>query len=770
MRSGNHTWAATDADDVLSCLETGAILKDVERTTGRVIRVLWCDSGWLEPDEAWCGGQSQVVVIDILDTCAWPEIVPIRKAYELLRSGRWIPSSDPDPFPYAFRHVGQIRKQLQDTYRGARERNARLVHAVADSRPDCFLGSVRVRLVAEAARGHGVSDAVVRKWLRYYWQSGEDENSLWPRRRFCGAPTIEEVLKNRESLPRRRGRRPLDVDLDLKEGEVDYALTSKATQAKLREGFDEFLTEHRGKGDLVTHGKGFPWSEALGSILTKYFRVRNVIRPDRRGTPVLAAVKVRPELLPTVSHLKTAVRADERLSLIIKKLQGQKRFNLKNRIKPGDPRKLALGPGTMFQIDWMLADVYLVSRLDRLPCGRPYVYFVVDHFSRMIVGLYVTFDHPTYATACKALLNAFSDKVAFAARFGMEIKREDWPSEHLCWRLLADNGELAGFESDNLVRLEVCDLANTPPFRGDLKGLVESSFQCANMGTIRWLPGHTRGPRERCAPDQANQSMLTIFEFTRLLIDWVVNWYNPRTLSSYQYTELMVRKDPPPTVPIRLWEWGCRHIGRPRRMPYDELRMRLSTFAEATIKETGLWFEGLCFISKEKAFEEAMFRGGPSGKPVRISYDPDNTHSVFLWPDAADEIPTEVVIAEISRQYDRMTFGEVWLSLEDKGARNRIAARKAIERRSDHRLFAQNEQAKAAQDLAEKHGSLAQRNALAKISDPREERTKEAKAARSNTSTAQGDVLPSPPTRVNSASLNLLSRFKKKDTSTRNEN
>lgn len=46
-----------------------------------------------------------------------------------------------------------------------------------------------------------------------------------------------------------------------------------------------------------------------------------------------------------------------------------------------------LGPGSRYEIDATIADIYLVSDSDRACIvGRPTIYFVVDVFSRMVVG------------------------------------------------------------------------------------------------------------------------------------------------------------------------------------------------------------------------------------------------------------------------------------------------------------------------------------------------------------------------------------------------
>ncbi|WP_164907503.1 hypothetical protein [Clostridium septicum] len=45
------------------------------------------------------------------------------------------------------------------------------------------------------------------------------------------------------------------------------------------------------------------------------------------------------------------------------------------------------GPGSLYQIDATVADVYLVSEFNRnWIIGRPVLYMVLDSFSRMIVG------------------------------------------------------------------------------------------------------------------------------------------------------------------------------------------------------------------------------------------------------------------------------------------------------------------------------------------------------------------------------------------------
>lgn len=123
-----------------------------------------------------------------------------------------------------------------------------------------------------------------------------------------------------------------------------------------------------------------------------------------------------------------------------------------------------LGPGSCFEIDATLADIYLVSDNDRRNIiGRPVVYVVVDVFSRMVAGLYVGLENPSYATAMLALLNALTDKVANCKDHGFEIDYEDWPIVGLPDAIMADRGELFGHQIEALeCAFSVC-IETAPP-------------------------------------------------------------------------------------------------------------------------------------------------------------------------------------------------------------------------------------------------------------------------------------------------------------------
>src|SRR5690625_2196994 len=66
-----------------------------------------------------------------------------------------------------------------------------------------------------------------------------------------------------------------------------------------------------------------------------------------------------------------------------------KEYELKYRPILSNSKSETNGPGTRFQIDATIADIYLVSSLDvNKVIGRPVIYAVLDVYSRIITGLY----------------------------------------------------------------------------------------------------------------------------------------------------------------------------------------------------------------------------------------------------------------------------------------------------------------------------------------------------------------------------------------------
>ena len=139
----------------------------------------------------------------------------------------------------------------------------------------------------------------------------------------------------------------------------------------------------------------------------------------------------------------------------------------------------ANAPGELYQIDSTILDLYIVSELNRdLIVGRPVLYFVIDVYSRMIVGMNVTVENfNSYEGVKGALINSMTSKKKYCRKNGIEISEDEWNVSSIPKRILADRGELLSDNIENAISNLGIIIQNTPAYRGDLKGIVEKSFE-----------------------------------------------------------------------------------------------------------------------------------------------------------------------------------------------------------------------------------------------------------------------------------------------------
>lgn len=75
----------------------------------------------------------------------------------------------------------------------------------------------------------------------------------------------------------------------------------------------------------------------------------------------------------------------------------------------------------VWQIDHTPADVILVDEQDRIPIGKPWITLVIDVFSRMVVGWYISFDPPGALATGLCISNAILPKDGMLGRLGVDF-------------------------------------------------------------------------------------------------------------------------------------------------------------------------------------------------------------------------------------------------------------------------------------------------------------------------------------------------------------
>ena len=325
--------------------------------------------------------------------------------------------------------------------------------------------------------------------------------------------------------------------------------------------------------------------------------------------------------------------------------------------------KQANGPGARYEIDSTVADIYLVSSRDPSQIiGRPTVYLAIDVFSRMITGLYVGMENSSFNTAIQCLSVAIQDKVTFCQSYGLQIQPEDWPIYGLPSAILADRGELIGYQIELLEKNFSVRIENAPPYRSDAKGIVERAFGIIqsrfksydNIGVVSGFKEKKKGGH-----DYRLEACLTLEEFRKIILSCVLLRNNFDILTKYDRSADMPTNLP--SIPLKLWQWGLQHrTGMLRQVDNKSLYVGLLPRTDASLSDKGLKVKGLLYQCLEMHQQGWFIRNTTKSRPkkLRIGFDPYSVNTIYVFFDENKLEYWEAHLSDASRQYQHLTWWE----------------------------------------------------------------------------------------------------------------
>ena len=323
-----------------------------------------------------------------------------------------------------------------------------------------------------------------------------------------------------------------------------------------------------------------------------------------------------------------------------------------------------------YQIDETPADIYLVSKWDRSQViGRPNVYLAVDTASGLIAGLYVGLEAGENAmTAC--LANAAADKVAFCAQYGIEIASTDWPSYGLPSEIISDRGgEFVGDRIEELCIAYGIDCQALPPFRAEEKPLVERAMGLIQDSYKSLLRG--RGVigddvAERWATDYRKQAVLTIDEYTAVVIHCVLALNKGRVLSGIGHLTV----DAPNTT-AELWKWLIEN-GKSTLLEVNEKEVYLRSLPRDSAKVTrkGISHRGMRYVP-DRGEELSV------GDRVTYAYDSSDTSAIYVIKE--DKTMVTCYLAPSSSRYQGCDMTDVSVMRKQEREKVRVARQKESE-------------------------------------------------------------------------------------------
>jgi putative transposase len=278
------------------------------------------------------------------------------------------------------------------------------------------------------------------------------------------------------------------------------------------------------------------------------------------------------------------------------------------------------------EIDHTPLDLFLIDQATGIPCGRPTLTMLIDVYSRMPLGYYLSFDDTSTLAVMRAIRHAILPKRP-AEVVIPELKiNHEWPCYGRFECLVADNG--AEFHSDSVnaacfdlkIRLLFCP-ARQPRF----KGTIERFLKTCNYSFAHKLPGTSLAKlADRGDYDPLKHAVLTIAEFTQIFEKWLLDVYAQKI---HRGTG---------TTPWKRWRESELSFAPQLPPSAVELAANLGVDAERSLRHDGICLHGLQYVSD--ALLPIMHAYG-EGVRVRVTYDPDDLGVIGVWaPDSQDRI------------------------------------------------------------------------------------------------------------------------------------
>lgn len=249
-------------------------------------------------------------------------------------------------------------------------------------------------------------------------------------------------------------------------------------------------------------------------------RVKAVIRKENSLRPESMQL-----LTPTrrlVKRMIDAIPAFDRYAARYGSTAAVKKFRavLRNRITSA--------PLERAEMDHNLLDMLVIDDVTCLPLGRPWLTACIDDNTRTILGVFVSFEPPSYFTVARCVKQAILPKT-WLQRDYPSIKNA-WDAHGVMRELVVDNG--SEFHSESLenaclsLGIEIHYAARKTPW---FKGKIERFFGTLNGALTHGTPGTTfRNVIDKEEYDPSKHAVVRYSVLREMVYKWIVDVYHQR--------------------------------------------------------------------------------------------------------------------------------------------------------------------------------------------------------------------------------------------------
>ena len=283
------------------------------------------------------------------------------------------------------------------------------------------------------------------------------------------------------------------------------------------------------------------------------------------------------------------------------------------------------------QMDSTRADVALVDRTSREPLDRPWITFIIEIWTRCILGFYFTFGDPSIYRCGQAVVNAILPKQPMLEELGLNV---DYPMHGTVARLHADQAKPHRSNSFRSACLSVGidpDVRKPGPAHhgGHIERLI-GTF----VGKLRLLPGATgSNVTQRDGYDPFAAAVMTLPEFERWMILQIAAYHN----TPHDGLDGI--------SPAHAWAKATRgkNVLLPNALDEDHLRKRFLPMAEVQVHSYGV------VVKTRKYFHPKLAK--MIGLKVNLRIDERNLNEVYMeWEEDFLTLSSTRIYPDVTEQ------------------------------------------------------------------------------------------------------------------------
>jgi putative transposase len=273
------------------------------------------------------------------------------------------------------------------------------------------------------------------------------------------------------------------------------------------------------------------------------------------------------------------------------------------------------------EIDHTTLDLFVLDDEVRLPVGRPTLTVAIDKYSRMILGIYVSFDGPGYSSLMQCLLHAIEPKTYLKSQF--PNVENSWNTYGLPELIVVDNGlEFHSKDFEDACLQLGATILYSPPRTPRYKASIERYFGTINRLLLHRQPGTTFSNfLDKKDYDPKKNALISFSAFMEMLHIWIVDIYHQNIHKGLR------------DIPAHVWQEGIAKF--PPALPHrqEDLRILIGHVEHRTIGPSGIELNCLFYNSENLA----LLRRESKGEKVALKINPEDISIIYVYDHKRDK-------------------------------------------------------------------------------------------------------------------------------------